>query len=77
MQGRLSTGRPHLLDSYNGVDPQYGEVLGPVQLRSPQLNSDFQDLTGLPPRKRIHHMIPGYDVMSNPALQAQNMTLQP
>ncbi|KAJ3921243.1 hypothetical protein F5877DRAFT_36398 [Lentinula edodes] len=34
------------------------------------------DLSGLPPRKRIHHMIPGYDVMSNP-LQAQNMTLQP
>ncbi|KAE9405539.1 hypothetical protein BT96DRAFT_916015 [Gymnopus androsaceus JB14] len=58
-------------------DPQYGEVLGPVQLRSPSLNSDFQDLTGLPPRKRIHHMMPGYDVMSNPALQAQNMALQP
>ncbi|KAJ4490018.1 hypothetical protein J3R30DRAFT_3321487 [Lentinula aciculospora] len=57
-------------------DPQYGEVLGPGQLRSPSLNSDFQDLTGLPPRKRIHHMIPGYDVMNNP-LQAQNMTLQP
>ncbi|KAH7869516.1 uncharacterized protein C8R40DRAFT_738173 [Lentinula edodes] len=35
-----------------------------------------EDLSGLPPRKRIHHMIPGYDVMSNP-LQAQNMTLQP
>ncbi|KAJ4496006.1 hypothetical protein C8J55DRAFT_545350 [Lentinula edodes] len=57
-------------------DHQYGEVLGPAQLRSPPLNSDFQDLSGLPPRKRIHHMIPGYDVMSNP-LQAQNMTLQP
>ncbi|KAJ3716413.1 hypothetical protein FB446DRAFT_295034 [Lentinula raphanica] len=57
-------------------DPQYGEVLGPGQLRSPSLNSDFQDLSGLPPRKRMHHMIPGYDVMSNP-LQAQNMTLQP
>lgn len=58
------------------LDHQYGEVLGPAQLRSPPLNSDFQDLSGLPPRKRIHHMIPGYDVMSNP-LQAQNMTLQP
>ncbi|KAF5355390.1 hypothetical protein D9757_012548 [Collybiopsis confluens] len=58
-------------------DSQYGEVLGPVQLRSPSLNSEFQDLSGMPPRKRMHHMIPGYDVMSNPALQAQNMTLQP
>ncbi|KAJ3869523.1 hypothetical protein EV359DRAFT_29852 [Lentinula novae-zelandiae] len=49
---------------------------GQLQGISPPLNSDFQDLSGLPPRKRIHHMIPGYDVMSNP-LQAQNMTLQP
>ncbi|KAJ3800999.1 hypothetical protein GGU11DRAFT_771222 [Lentinula aff. detonsa] len=43
------------------------------QLQEPQYG---EDLTGLPPRKRMHHMIPGYDVMSNP-LQAQNMTLQP
>ncbi|KIK68351.1 hypothetical protein GYMLUDRAFT_35747 [Collybiopsis luxurians FD-317 M1] len=69
--------RKHSRTWENGAqmqDPQYGEVL---QLRSPSLNSEFQDLGGMPPRKRIHHMIPGYDVMSNPALQAQNMTLQP
>ncbi|KAF9078591.1 hypothetical protein BDP27DRAFT_1309834 [Rhodocollybia butyracea] len=71
--------RKHSRSWENGQmqDPQYGEALGPVQLRSPSLNSDYQDLTGLPPRKRMHHMIPGYDVMNNPTLQTQNMALQP
>jgi hypothetical protein len=36
-----------------------------------------QDMSGLPPRKRIHHaMIPGFDVMNGAPLQTQNMTLQ-
>ncbi|KAF9445040.1 hypothetical protein P691DRAFT_806222 [Macrolepiota fuliginosa MF-IS2] len=35
-----------------------------------------EDLTSLPPRKRIHHMIPGFDVMSNPGLQTANLALQ-
>ncbi|KAJ7704311.1 hypothetical protein B0H17DRAFT_1039231 [Mycena rosella] len=35
-----------------------------------------QDMTGLPPpRKRVHHMMPGFDVLSNAALQS-NMALQ-
>ncbi|KAJ8083194.1 hypothetical protein PM082_009064 [Marasmius tenuissimus] len=37
-----------------------------------------QDLTTLPPRKRIHHMIPGFDVLGNAMqAQAQTMGLQP
>ncbi|KAF8153234.1 hypothetical protein B0H34DRAFT_722725 [Crassisporium funariophilum] len=36
-----------------------------------------EDMSGLPPRKRIHHsMIPGFDVMNGAPLQTQNMTLQ-
>ncbi len=36
-----------------------------------------QDMSGMPPRKRIHHaMIPGFDVMNGAPLQTQNMTLQ-
>ncbi|PPR03817.1 hypothetical protein CVT26_000993 [Gymnopilus dilepis] len=36
-----------------------------------------QDLSGLPPRKRIHHdMMTGFDVMNGTPLQTQNMTLQ-
>ncbi|KAJ7135405.1 hypothetical protein C8R43DRAFT_616694 [Mycena crocata] len=35
-----------------------------------------QEMTGLPPpRKRVHHMMPGFDVLSNAALQS-NMALQ-
>ncbi|KAF7343471.1 hypothetical protein MVEN_01780000 [Mycena venus] len=35
-----------------------------------------QDMSGLPPpRKRVHHMMPGFDVLSSAALQS-NMTLQ-
>ncbi|KAJ7130198.1 hypothetical protein C8R44DRAFT_699329 [Mycena epipterygia] len=35
-----------------------------------------QDMTGLPPpRKRVHHMMPGFDVLSSAALQS-NMALQ-
>lgn len=37
--------------------------------------SPTQDLSGLPPRKRIHPMISGFDVMGNSALQTQNMSL--
>ncbi|KAF9467142.1 hypothetical protein BDZ94DRAFT_54024 [Collybia nuda] len=35
-----------------------------------------EDITSLPPRKRVHHMIPSFEVMNNPALQAQNLSLQ-
>lgn len=36
-----------------------------------------QDLTGLPPRKRMHHAImPNFDVMNGAPLQQANMTLQ-
>ncbi|KAK7019872.1 hypothetical protein R3P38DRAFT_1226131 [Favolaschia claudopus] len=35
-----------------------------------------QNMAGLPPpRKRVHHMMPGFDVLNNAALQS-NMTLQ-
>ncbi|KAJ7326423.1 hypothetical protein DFH08DRAFT_885814 [Mycena albidolilacea] len=35
-----------------------------------------QDMSGLPPpRKRVHHMMPGFDVLSSAALQS-NMSLQ-
>ncbi|KAJ7164997.1 hypothetical protein C8R46DRAFT_1097838 [Mycena filopes] len=34
-----------------------------------------QDMSGLPPPRKRHHMIPGFDVLSSAALQA-NMTLQ-
>lgn len=37
--------------------------------------SPMQDLSGLPPRKRIHHMMPGFDVMNATALQTQNLSL--
>ncbi|KAF9255861.1 hypothetical protein L218DRAFT_966880 [Marasmius fiardii PR-910] len=37
-----------------------------------------EDLTALPPRKRIHHMMPGFDVLGNAMqAQAQSMGLQP
>lgn len=36
-----------------------------------------QDISGLPPRKRMHHaMIPGFDVMNGAPMQPQNMSLQ-
>ncbi|TFK75668.1 hypothetical protein BDN72DRAFT_449856 [Pluteus cervinus] len=46
-----------------------------------QLQQDGQysceDITALPPRKRVHHMMPGFDVLNSAAaLQPQNMTLQ-
>ncbi|TFK31952.1 hypothetical protein BDQ12DRAFT_693261 [Crucibulum laeve] len=34
-----------------------------------------EDMNGLPPRKRVHHMMSGFDVLNTAALQAQNMTL--
>ncbi|KAF5350569.1 hypothetical protein D9756_008746 [Leucocoprinus leucothites] len=45
----------------------------PAQLTDGQYA--YQDLTSLPPRKRLHHMIPGFDVINNPGLQPANMTL--
>ncbi|KAJ3564902.1 hypothetical protein NP233_g7989 [Leucocoprinus birnbaumii] len=47
---------------------------GTIQVSSQMAN--MHDLTSLPPRKRLHHMMPGFDVMSNPGLQTANMTLQ-
>lgn len=35
-----------------------------------------QDMTELPPRKRIHHGMIGFDIMNSAPLQAHNMTLQ-
>ncbi|KAF9011865.1 hypothetical protein BDQ17DRAFT_1396913 [Cyathus striatus] len=43
-------------------------------------NYSCEDMTALPPKKRVHHthpMMPSFDVMSNGALQPQNITLQP
>ncbi|KAF7440051.1 hypothetical protein PC9H_000393 [Pleurotus ostreatus] len=35
-----------------------------------------EDITALPPRKRVHHMMPGFEVLSNvAALQAANMPM--
>ncbi|KAJ7747924.1 hypothetical protein DFH07DRAFT_573728 [Mycena maculata] len=49
----------------HSADAQYGDA-----------QYACQDMTGLPPpRKRIHHMMPGFEVLSNAALQA-NMALQ-
>lgn len=43
----------HLLKSYNGSDHLF-----------------FQDITGLPPpRKRIHHMMSGFEVLNSAAMQ--------
>jgi len=35
-----------------------------------------EDITALPPRKRLHHMMPGFDVMNNAALHTPNLGLQ-
>ncbi|KAJ6591087.1 hypothetical protein DFH09DRAFT_193084 [Mycena vulgaris] len=59
------TGSPGTQFLNHPADAQYGD---------PQYAC--QDMTGLPPpRKRVHHMMPGFDVLSNAALQA-NMALQ-
>lgn len=69
----------HLLDF---VDNQYGCEVPPTQYDTypaPLLTAPFspvQDLTSLPPRKRVHHMMSGFEVMNNPALQGQNLGLQ-
>ncbi|KAJ7883295.1 hypothetical protein B0H13DRAFT_2538462 [Mycena leptocephala] len=58
--GNTSPGAP----LNQSADAQYGDT-----------QYACQDMSGLPPRKRLHHMIPGYDVLSSAALQS-NMTLQ-
>lgn len=40
----------------------------------PEAQYAIEDLSGLPPRKRIH-MMPGFDVMSNTTLQTQNLAI--
>ncbi|KAJ7628541.1 hypothetical protein FB45DRAFT_918571 [Roridomyces roridus] len=50
---------------HNMQDVQYGDA-----------QYACQDLSGgMPPRKRVHHMMPGFEVLSSAALQA-NMALQ-
>ena len=56
------------------VPPNQRTFYRPTLLTTPL--SPMQDLSGLPPRKRMHHMMPGFDVMSNTALQTQNLSLQ-
>ncbi|KAG6840861.1 hypothetical protein C0991_003664 [Blastosporella zonata] len=34
-----------------------------------------EDMTGIPPRKRVHHMMPGFDVLSNAALNASTLSI--
>ncbi|KAJ7507258.1 hypothetical protein B0H11DRAFT_1970937 [Mycena galericulata] len=52
-------------EQHNLQDAQYGDA-----------QYACQDMTGLPPpRKRVHHMMPGFEVLSSAALQA-NMALQ-
>ncbi|KAG6829911.1 hypothetical protein H0H92_002934 [Tricholoma furcatifolium] len=41
-----------------------------MKLRRPQ------DMTALPPRKRIHHIMPGFEVLSNAALHASALGIQ-
>ncbi|GLB39837.1 hypothetical protein LshimejAT787_0703470 [Lyophyllum shimeji] len=35
-----------------------------------------QDITALPPRKRLHHMMPGFEVMNNATLHTTNLGIQ-
>jgi hypothetical protein len=67
--------------TYNLSDNQYCEV-PPTQYNAYPASlltapfSPVQDVTSLPPRKRVHHMMPGFEVLNNAALQAQTMGLQ-
>ncbi|KAF8062253.1 hypothetical protein FPV67DRAFT_1507704 [Lyophyllum atratum] len=36
-----------------------------------------QDINALPPRKRLHHMIPGFEVMNNATLHTPSLGMQP
>lgn len=61
-----------------GLDGQYTcEVLpGGSHPFSGPLIPPIQDLTALPPRKRLHHLMPGFEVMNNAGLHTQNLGLQ-
>ncbi|KAF5384374.1 hypothetical protein D9615_003322 [Tricholomella constricta] len=49
-------------------------------IRSPasqlSLATHLQDITALPPRKRLHHIMPGFEVMNNAALHTANIGIQ-
>jgi len=47
----------------------------PSQVQDAQYYS-CEDITALPPRKRVHHMMQGLDVLNPVALQPQNIPLQ-
>lgn len=66
-----------LIASYLIIEHQYAcEVSNPAQTVFSSPNPCFQDMNSLPPRKRVHHMMSGFDVLNSVALQSQNMTLQ-
>ncbi|KAF6751727.1 hypothetical protein DFP72DRAFT_473611 [Ephemerocybe angulata] len=47
----------------------------PQQLQDNPYAQCEPDMSGMPPRKRMHHMMPEFDVMNAATLQPQNMSL--